>query len=134
MLEVKPLELSHLQTLNLTEHYEKITSPGYAWALVKDGVAIAAGGVTIPHDRCAIVWTNIEPCRESKYLMRRIHFIARHLLDQLKSDLDRIQADVLADDRRACQWPRRFGFHYEGKMKKYWQGKTYLRFAWVRAD
>jgi hypothetical protein len=124
MIRLEPLTIAHLAALGLPEHADKLDS-GLAWALIHDDKPVAAGGVIVPHEGLGIVWCNIESCRRSMFLMRRIHFAAGERFD-------RLQADVLYEDKKACAWPRRFGMRYEGKMPMYHQGKTFLRFAWTR--
>lgn len=134
MITVERLTGAHLVAMGIEEHIDKIEPPNRGYVMLKDDKPIACGGVLIPSLRVACVWTKIDSCRHSVYLMRRIHYAARYLLDQLKTDFDRIQADTLYADKQACYWPRRFGFHYEGKMHRYYQDQTYLRFAWTRKD
>ena len=132
MLTMEILTLQHLTMMGIEEHIDKIEPPNRGYVMLQDGKPIACGGVVIATATTCCVWTNIEPCRSSAYLMRRIHFAARYLLNQLKDEFERIQTDTLYNDKPACQWPRRFGFRYEGKMPKYFNGQTYLRFAWTK--
>jgi hypothetical protein len=47
-------------------------------------------------------------------------------------DLDRLQAAVLKEHWAGIMWINKLGFEFEGEMKQYFQGKTFLRFAKVR--
>jgi len=60
-----------------------------------------------------------------------IHRTTIRYINRLSDDynLERLQAVVKQDHWAGIEWIDRLGFKYEGEMKKYFQGKTYLRYA-----
>ncbi len=134
-IEVIPLEAKHLEAMNETDriqNYMRLT--GAAFVMLSDGEPVAAGGICRVWGKVGKAWMlHTEKARASQLLMRRIH---RHVKIQMVAvrdamGLERLEADTI-NAKPFRDWLERCGFEFEGLMRKYRDGETYARFAWLR--
>jgi RimJ/RimL family protein N-acetyltransferase len=112
--------------------YENLTS--WTFVDVEDGVIkeyVAVGGVLPLWDRVGGAWmisTDVLPKHG-----KEISLIIADIFDRLfKTDYDRIQATVLVGFDVGSKWVERFGFEFEGCMRKWGpDGRDYNLYARV---
>lgn len=133
-LRIVDLELAHLEALGAGDHAEHMEYPGRSFTMLMDDKPIAVGGIYVVREAVGIAWTAFSnDLRESALIMRRIHWAAKNLFVQAREQLklERVEAMTLRSDRKACAWPKRFGFKFNGRMPKYYQGQEYILWGWT---
>jgi len=102
---------------------------GPAFSAFHDGHLFVVAGINILWEGSGEAWAMFGPSfREHGFFIHRTTFrFINRLSDDLK--LERLQAVVMKGHYAGIQWINRLGFAYEGEMEKYFNGKTYLRYA-----
>jgi len=111
------------------EMVAKMFTKGPGFTGIKDGEVVASAGVMIIWDRVGEAWTVTSPL-VNKYASFFHKTIKDHLdkvINQYR--LERVQCFVDKENKMATKWAEKLGFEYEGEMRKFFQGKTYLRYS-----
>lgn len=144
MYEIKPFNESDLIKMTVNDKTRELIelvgidnmvkglNQGVSFTALHNGIPFAIGGISLLWSKVGEVWIMFGP----DYLKHGF-FIHRNTVKYLRKfikdlGLERIQAAVLKDHWAGIEWINRLGFEFEGEMVKYFQGKTYLRYAKVR--
>lgn len=102
---------------------------GPAYSVFHDGEIFAISGINVMWPRVGEAWAlfGVNFRQHGKFIHRNVVKYIRKL--QVELNLERLQAVVLKDHWAAIEWMDRLGFTFEGEMERYFQGKTYLRYA-----
>jgi len=105
---------------------------GPAFTGVADGEIIASGGILPLWKGVGEAWVvssdlvNLYPLTFAKVIWRKLKELIKIM------NFERIQTTVDIEHKVSIAWVERMGFEYEGPMRKYLAGRTYLRYAWVK--
>jgi len=140
--EVRPYDKEHLSQLLVNPETRamvdfigvdvfsnSLRTRGPAFSAFHDGELFAIAGVNVLWKGVGEAWAMFGTSfMQHGFFIHRttIRFINR-LSDDLK--LERLQAVVMKGHYAGIQWVNRLGFSFEGEMEKYFNGKTYLRYA-----
>jgi len=118
-----------LTGLSAAEHARILARGGPAYSAFVDGKIIAMGGVFILWPGTGEAWCLTSP-EIRKHAVFFIRAVNRYLdiIAQAKK-LERIQAAVQADFLAGMKFAEGVGFEAEGLMPKYFNGKSFIRFA-----
>lgn len=104
---------------------------GPAYTLENGGI-IACGGILPLWKGVGEVWVVSSPLVE-KHPIFFAKTAWRKLFEMIKDlDLERVQSLVDAEHKVSMVWVERMGFKQEGVMRKYMNGRDFIRYAWVR--
>ena len=129
--EIVPFEAKHWESLHTSDmsHAMALARGGPAYSALADGEVIAVGGVFVLWPGTGEAWCLVSPGirKHGVFLIRQsrafLKFLAR------RENLVRIQAAVQEDFDSGINFALALGFEYEGKMKQFFNGKTFVRFA-----
>jgi hypothetical protein len=129
--EVVPFEEKHWTELQIEDldHALVLARGGPAYTAMVDGKVIGIGGVFVLWPGTGEAWALVSPGVKQHGLF----FIraSRDYLDGIarEKNLERVQAAVQQDFDAGLKYIMALGFEYEGAMKRFFNGKTFLRFA-----
>jgi hypothetical protein len=112
------------------DRFSKCLQPtGPAYTGFVDDDAIIIGGVNILWQGVGEIWgiLGVDAHKHSSFIGRNVAKYLDELQKELK--LQRVQAVVLREDYAGIEWLSKLDFEFEGEMKGYFQGKSYLRYA-----
>ena len=140
--EVRPYDKEHLSQLLVSPETrsmvdfigvdalnDSLQARGPAFSAFHDDALFVIAGVNILWQGAGEAWAMFGTgYQEHGFFIHRtvIRYINR-LSDDYK--LERLQAVVMKGHYAGIQWVNRLGFSFEGEMEKYFNGKTYLRYA-----
>jgi len=102
---------------------------GPAFSAFADDELFIIGGINILWPGVGEAWAMLGTSykKHGLFIHRNTVKYLANIVDTLK--LRRVQAVVLASHWAGMEWVDRLGFEYEGEMKAYFQGETYLRYS-----
>ena len=104
---------------------------GPAYTLT-NGEIIGCGGILPLWKGVGEAWVISSPQVE-KHPIAFARTIWRKLFELIDSmGLERVQSLVDAEHKVSMVWVERMGFKQEGLMRKYMDGRDFIRYAWVR--
>ena len=128
-LLVNPETRAMVDFIGVDVFSNSLRTRGPAFSAFHDGELFAIAGVNVLWKGVGEAWAMFGTSfMQHGFFIHRttIRFINR-LSDDLK--LERLQAVVMKGHYAGIQWVNRLGFSFEGEMEKYFNGKTYLRYA-----
>jgi len=131
MFEVRTLDWHHLYDMgefDREQNYHRIQN-GVGYALIKDGRVLWVGGAIRLWPGVAKAWTLTRE-DNNKLTQRRIFHGVRIIFNAINKRYDRVEADTDASGTGGA-WLDKLGFKAESEMRKYWQGKTFVRYGLV---
>ncbi len=143
--QILPYEAEHERRMALNERSEETAaivglekmieahSQGPAFTGFFDGEVVGMAGVMRLWPRVGEAWAMFAPGASDRhrfFIARSARRLFGEILDA--GAFERIQAVVEERFDRGRAWVKSLGFEYEGSMPKYFNGKTFLRYAIVR--
>jgi RimJ/RimL family protein N-acetyltransferase len=111
------------------EHARILAGGGPAYSAYADGTIIGMGGVFILWPGTGEAWCLVSPeIRKHGIFFTRAVKRYLDMIAKLKN-LERIQAAVQVDFQVGLKFIEALGFGAEGVMEKFFNGKTFIRFA-----
>ncbi len=137
-VQIVPFERRHLELFDLGDpelkaQVAELGRPSLWRSAFAPGGMLAIGGLVIIARGVAEVW--LAPSQLARRYPLALTQAAGRFLDQAWRELKlhRLQAGVLAQNRRACRWIELLGFAREGVMRKFGpQGQDFVLYAKVR--
>ncbi len=111
------------------EMVAKMFTKGPGFAGLKNGEVVACAGVMLLWDRVGEAWAVTSPLvhEYASYFHKATKDHLAKIINQYR--LERVQAFVDKEHKVAMKWAERLGFEQEGEMRKFFQGRTYYRYA-----
>jgi hypothetical protein len=115
------------------EAISKNLGKGPAFTAIANGEIIACGGIVPFWKGVGEGWVvtsellNLYRLTFAKTVWRLFYRLIKEM------NLDRVQTTIDAENVISQAWVERMGFEYEGPMRKYIDGRTFYRYAWVRS-
>ena len=105
----------------------KINGP--AFSAYYESNLIAVAGINLLWKGVGEAWVmfGCDPRNHFMFIHRTVVRYLNRLSEDLK--LERVQAVVKANHWAGIEWVDRMGFDFEGEMRAYFNGETYLRYA-----
>lgn len=140
--EIKPFEIEDLGRLIVNKETEAMISfvgreqmafdlkqRGPAYTVFCNGEPSMIAGIAILWSGAGEGWAMFGAGyrQHGRFIHRVVVKYIKKLVEEYS--LKRLQAVVLKDHWAGIEWVDRLGFKFEGEMEKYFQGKTYLRYA-----
>ena len=142
MYEIKPYHPDHLgklrageATKEMLEHLgtkalrDTLQERGPSFSAFHNGELFMMAGINILWSGTGEIWAilGVDYAKHGFFIHRNAVKLVKNLPIDL--GLNRLQAVVLEGHYAGIQWVDRLGFSFEGSMPRYFQGKTYLRYA-----
>ena len=142
--EIKPYVPEHLEMMELnestkiavgiygTDKFSKIIyGNGPAMTGFVDGKPVCIAGITMMWNGVGEAWALMaEGFEKHKFFIHRnvVRFMNKEII---MNNIKRLQASADINHSKAIVWLEHLGFETEGRMRKYFNGHDYWRFARV---